>query len=238
MNLRKAVTSLAAATAIAGSAGLTSLPGVASVAPISSSGTSVPGAVVTLNPDPNTQDVPTPGTPDSSGQTISVQIPAETVLNQNANIQIIECADPGGLVANLPTSAAGCDSAGSINGDGFNIKDGFTDPSLGSTNPATGAFTYNNYGVLAETGSPITCGTSAIPCVLLITTAYNDFSGTGHLWSGPFQVVDKDGLGDGATPGDGTPELPLAIGLPLAAAGLFAGGLVIRRRRGNKVRTV
>ena len=29
----------------------------------------------------------------------------------------------------------------------------------------------------------------------------------------------------------GTPEVPLAIGLPLAAAGLIGGSVLIRRRR-------
>jgi hypothetical protein len=241
MNLRKAAISLAAATAIAGSAGIAAIVGP-SVAGASTppSGTQLPGAVVTLNPDPNTTFVPTAGTPYASGQTISVQIPTENTLSYTSNVQIIECADPGGLFSNLPTSAAGCDPAGTIQGDSFNINNGFTSSSIGTTNPSTGAFTYLNYGVFAENpseGTPITCGSSTVPCVLLITTNYSDFSGTGHLWSQPFQVVDKSGLNDGANPGDGTPEVPLAIGLPLAAAGLFAGGLTIRRRRANKVRT-
>lgn len=242
MNIRKAGVALAAATAIAGFAGVAALiaPGVAGADPISSSGTTVQAALP-INPDPNTGFTVTPGTPFSSGQTIEVSIPAETVLSQSGKIQIVECADPGGAPANLPTSAASCDPGGTINGDAFSIGGGFSDPSLGTTTPGTppavpngGSFTYTNYPLYAENpseGSPITCGTAAIPCVLLITTNYSDIGGTGHLWSQPFQVVDKDGVNGGTDPGDGTPEVPLAVGLPLSAAGLFGGGLALRRRR-------
>jgi hypothetical protein len=51
-----------------------------------------------------------------------------------------------------------------------------------------------------------------------------------HLFSAPFQVIVGDGTDTGANPGDGTPEVPLAIGLPLAALAVF-GGFTIRNRR-------
>ena len=40
-----------------------------------------------------------------------------------------------------------------------------------------------------------------------------------------------DGSDAGANPGDGTPEVPLAIGLPLAALGVFGGWSLRNRRR-------
>jgi hypothetical protein len=51
-----------------------------------------------------------------------------------------------------------------------------------------------------------------------------------HFFSQTFSV--KPTTGDtGANPGDGTPEVPLALGLPVAAAGILGGTLLIRRRR-------
>lgn len=228
MILRKAAISLAAATAIAGSSGIAMLgmSGVAGAAPLTTSGAQI-NAAVTLNPDPNTGDIPIAGTPYSAGQTIEVTVPANTVLSTTGAVKIIECSDPGGGTAGLPTSVADCDPAETIQGGAI-------------TPAADGSFTFKNYQVtnlpdsnLAPT-SPITCGTSIDPCVLYIGDNYNNFSGAGYFLSQPFQVQDKDGNGDGADPGDGTPEVPLAVGLPLAAAGLFAGGLAIRRRRSNR----
>jgi hypothetical protein len=37
--------------------------------------------------------------------------------------------------------------------------------------------------------------------------------------------------GDGSNPGVSTPEVPLAVGLPLLAGGIFGGTVLIRRRR-------
>ena len=77
------------------------------------------------------------------------------------------------------------------------------------------------------------CGnTLATECVLGMFDDINSFTAP-HIFSAPFLVSPSQG-DSGANPGDGTPELPLAIGLPLAAGGLFAGGLAIRRRRSGR----
>jgi hypothetical protein len=52
-----------------------------------------------------------------------------------------------------------------------------------------------------------------------------------HLFSAPFQVANVDGVDGGTNPGDGTPEVPLAIGLPLLAAAAFGSSVVYGRRR-------
>ncbi len=44
-------------------------------------------------------------------------------------------------------------------------------------------------------------------------------------------VAIKDAAELGSNPGDGTPEVPLAVGLPLAAAGLVGGTVLFRRRK-------
>ena len=223
MNLRKAAIFLAAATAIAGSSGIAivSLPGEAGAA--NPSGSTV-NAAIPINPDPTSGSPITAGIPYSSGQTIEVKVPANTALNFGSSVKIIECADPGGLPSNLPNSAAGCDTT--------------TNTAITILPAADGSFDFKNYQVYqlpdpAFNPSPTSCGTAAVPCVLWIGDNYSSFL-VNQLWSQPFQVVDKAQDLQGENPGDGTPEVPLAIGLPLAAAGLFAGGLVIRRRRSAK----
>ncbi len=61
------------------------------------------------------------GTPYSSGQGITVSVAANSVMNttnlSNAgapttgNFYVEECADPGGTIANLPTTYQGCEAA-------------------------------------------------------------------------------------------------------------------------------
>jgi hypothetical protein len=67
--------------------------------------------------------------------------------------------------------------------------------------------------------------------VLYIGNNITDFTAA-HVWSEPFLVSAV--AGDNPTnPGDGTPEVPLAIGLPIAAVGIFGGVMYRRRRRSN-----
>ena len=48
-----------------------------------------------------------------------------------------------------------------------------------------------------------------------------------HLFSAPFQITVGDGQDLGDNPGDGTPEVPLAIGLPLAALAVVGGFTIL-----------
>ncbi len=52
----------------------------------------------------------------ASGQTIEVSVPANSVLVPGTKVNILECADPDGTVANLPTSPSACDG-NTIQGD-------------------------------------------------------------------------------------------------------------------------
>jgi len=165
-----------------------------------------------------------PGTPFSSGQTVKVTVPDGTITSstaefpQHVNIVITECAAPNGV---LPTVATACDQNTS------------TEQTI--LPDANGGVTFSGYTVIALPDSnigpsPITCGnTAATECVLAIGNNTTDFT-TPHVFSQPFLVNVGDGTDDGANPGDGTPELPLAIGLPLAAAAIM-GGIYYRRRR-------
>ena len=105
--------------------------------------------------------------------------------------------------------------------------------------PATdGSFTAFNYTVYAlpdavslgeGTSGPVCGSTSATECILYVGNNQNDFTQP-HLWSQPF-FVKANGNDAGANPGDGTPEVPMAILLPLSAMGLLGGAVLIRRRR-------
>ena len=198
----------------------------------------------------------TPGTPYSSGQTITVTGIANSTLNNTSLgdacvpgqfvaptctgsnptgtasgvFYIEECTDPGGLVANLPNSASGCEAATddvsvSKTTNGSFYDSGFT------------VYALPDPGTLGSASMTGTCGVAPNQCVIGIFGA-NPQSGNGfsypHLFSAPFQVDKQADFGTGAesglNPGDGTPEVPLAIGLPLAALAVV-GGFTIRSRR-------
>jgi len=164
----------------------------------------------------------TAGTPFSSGQTVKVTAPAGSGLPTGSNVTLVECAAPNGVLPTLPSQ---CDPGDTQSGDSINPA-------------ANGSFTYSQYQLYilpdpAFGPSAIVCGnTAATECVVGMFDSYDDFTQP-HIFSQPFLISASAG-DSGSSPGDGTPELPLAIGLPLAAAGLFAGGLAIRRRRSRR----
>ena len=164
----------------------------------------------------------TGGIPFSSGQQITVSVPANTLLPHNTSIHILQCvAGPGGTP---PTGTPNCDvltqypntatvgSDGSLNITDFNVF-ALPSPALGET-----------------ASNPTVCGSSATPCILYIGPDQTN-PALPHVWSQSFQVAIKDAAELGSNPGDGTPEVPLAIGLPLAAAGLVGGTVLFRRRK-------
>jgi hypothetical protein len=164
----------------------------------------------------------TPG-PFDSGQTINVVVPANQAFaapNNNSGVNIVQCSAPNGVV---PTQTSAC--------DGNTLQNGAL------VNP-DGSMTFNGYTVyalpdstsLGEGTSGPKCGnTAATECILYIGNNQGDFTQP-HLWSQPF-FVNPDATDSGTiNPGDGTPEVPMAVLLPLAAMGLLGGTVAIRRR--------
>jgi hypothetical protein len=192
----------------------------------------------------------TAGSPYSSGQAITIKVAANSTLNNTnlvannvpgqstgnptGNYYIAMCTDPGGLPANLPTGPSNCEVA-------------TQDVSVSTT--SDGSFTDTGFQVFtlpnAALGSPTmtgTCGTDPNECVIGIfsqppgTTGFN----FPRLFSAPFQVKvpPTGGANSGASPGDGTPEVPLAIGLPLAALAVVGGWTIRNRRRSRQQQAV
>ena len=150
------------------------------------------------------------------GNTVEVQVPANTTLANGQSIKIIECGDADGLADDLPTSAAGCDGL-TIN-TGKTINEG-SDGSVDKTNYVIHALPLASE---SPTSTPVCTATSA--CVLYIGENQNDFTKP-FVFSQPFYVS--------ATVGTPTPESPITIALPAAGIIILGAGtaFTIRRRR-------
>jgi len=188
-----------------------------------------------------TQGTVTSGTPYTSGQQISLNVAANSVMNTTnltnngapttGNFYVEECTDPGGLAANLPTSATGCEAATLVTGP--KASDGHLNL-VGTSGPTI--YDLPDPGSLGSPTMVGKCDQAPNQCVLGIFAANPaPAAGNGfafpHLFSAPFQASVGDGNDTGANPGDGTPEVPLAIGLPLAALAVFGGWSLRNRRR-------
>jgi protocatechuate 3,4-dioxygenase beta subunit len=168
---------------------------VASAAP--TNGSTVLGAAAAVTPF-------TPATPFSSGQNINVVVPANSIFSANTNVNIVECAAPGGVV---PTDPAACDG-NTINGPTLKPN---TD---GSINFQTKTSTlYQVFALpdanLGETAGGVTCDL-AHSCVLYIGDDQGDFTQP-HVWSQAF-FVTPNATDSGVNPGDGS--APVAATMP------------------------
>lgn len=220
-NVARVVGVSAAAACLSGLAAL-SFAGTAGAAPLTSPSGSQVAVASPSGPV-------TAGTPFQSGQLITVSVPANTLfssggVNTGTNLEIAECAAPNGV---LPTVSAACDT---------NTLDSST------INPnSDGSVSFSPYPLYAlpdapslfepPTQTPVCGDTAATECVLYLGANVEDFTQP-HFFTQGFQVVAD--AGDLApNPGDGTPEVPLAVGLPLAALAIM-GGFLYRRRRTSR----
>jgi hypothetical protein len=102
-------------------------------------------------------------------QTVRVSVGPNSVFTPNSRVVILECADPGGTVANLPTAFSSCDEntiqpdTTVVHSDGSFVEPSYTLYALPSK-------------VLGEQANwqPV-CNTSH-PCVLFVGEDQNDFS--------------------------------------------------------------
>ncbi len=140
----------------------------------------------------------TANTPFSSGQILTVNIPANTVLPGDTNVLIEECAAPNGVI---PTQSTACDS-NTVDSDTITPN---------SNGPGDGSFTYSTYTAYAlpdtHIGDPVSsnihCGnTAATECILYVGDNVNDFTQP-HFWSQAF-YINPTANDSGANPGDGS----------------------------------
>jgi len=149
----------------------------------------------------------TAGLPFSSGQTIDISVTANTTMN-NASltaagfpsgavaIKALECADPGGLVANLPTKPTECqpDTVDSIPGA---ATDGSMNFAIYTVYALPDTIVFGE----PTDGTPVCDNGDA--CVVGLFSNQNDFSKP-HLFTAPFYVAPNADDG-GENPGDGSP---------------------------------
>jgi hypothetical protein len=189
--------------------------------------------------NPSSGETVTPNVPYGDGQQIDVLVGANPKLNStgqaanstfNGNYYFEECSDPGGTLGALPTSFNGCE-AGTMD-----IEAGIASTGQAESPNYTVYVLPDKGAVGGPTMTTGSCGVAPNYCVVGIFGANPNFGNPGfsfpHVFSAPFQIrPNQDGAPDGSNPGDGTPELPLAIGLPVAAIGVFGFVLVRNRRR-------
>jgi hypothetical protein len=122
----------------------------------------------------------------SSGQTVSVTVGPNNFFTPHARVNILECADPGGSVANLPKDITSCDGD-TIEGNSILVAD-------------DGSFSDSAYPVYAVPNSALgeqpddqpTCNQTN-PCVLYVGQDQNDFTAP-KVFSTPFLVTPGSGV--------------------------------------------
>lgn len=139
-----------------------------------SEGTQVPGAAVPAGSYPS-------GAPFYSGQTLQVSIPPNSHLQPLLRVNILECSDPGGTAANLPTSVSECDGD-TIQGDTVLIQhDGSIDYKKYTV------YSLPNVAVLEEPADSLPVCNQHHECVLYIGQNQENFRAP-HFFSEPFFV--------------------------------------------------
>jgi hypothetical protein len=130
-------------------------------------------------------------------------------------VQILECADPHGTVANLPIDASTCDGA-------------TVDPlpvNTDSSGNFTDRYTFTELSDL-HGASNITCNATHA-CVLWVGVDYNNmFLGGPHAFSAPFEI--------GATSSSAGGSNAAVIAIPIAVVVIGAGVLLVLRRRRSR----
>ncbi len=169
----------------------------------------------TAGPLPVITALVSPPGPYSSGQLVTVTVPANPFLKPGRALTVEECAAP---------------PAGRFHWQ--HRCDGRTKQKVHVTAAADGSVVLADYPLYALPDAPTlhetwrhrpACDLSH-PCVVMVGW---DFDDPGHrVWSTPLLVALPNG-----NPGTGTPEVPDVLALPVIAVAIFGGWAVLRRRR-------
>jgi LPXTG-motif cell wall-anchored protein len=158
----------------------------AGIAFLPSAGASISSPAVSLSPTGSFHN----------GEAISVTIGPNSLFTPNAHVNILECADPGGTVANLPRDASTCDG-NTIQGDTVLIA-------------PNGSFSESAYTLFALPSSTLgeqahnqpVCNASN-PCVLYVGQNQEDFTAP-KVFSAPFSISPLSATTSTRAPGVGS----------------------------------
>jgi hypothetical protein len=137
---------------------------------------------LTVSPSTNLHD----------GESVSVSIGPNSVFTPSSRVNILECADPGGSVANLPKSDSTCDG-NTIQGNTI----------LVTANGSTSDQDYTIYLLpspeLGEQSNNQPICNQTNPCVLYVGQNQNDFTAP-KVFSTPFTIAPATGGSTTTTP--------------------------------------
>ncbi len=159
-----------------------------------------------------------PGIPFSSGQTINVVVPPNTVFNSTSGLNVVECSAPG-LV--IPTDPSACDGE-TINGSSLFANANGSVNFKNSTGSLYPIYALPDTISLGEPASGPACST-IVPCVLYIGENQGDFTAP-HVWSN-FFYVQPNADDQGEFPGDGSP--PTTILTPAPTSSVFGQSVTL-----------
>jgi hypothetical protein len=144
----------------------------------------------------------TPSTDLHDGESVSVSIGPNSVFTPNSRVNILECADPGGSVANLPKDDSTCDG-NTIQGNTILVA-------------ANGSASDPNYTIyllpspaLGEQSNDQPVCNQTNPCVLYVGQNQNDFTAP-KVFSTAFSIAPASGgtTTTGVTASTGTTTTP------------------------------
>jgi hypothetical protein len=172
---------------------------------VSTDGVTTLATTGTVTPGPYTsgQAITITGTANSTlsnANLVANAVPGQATGNPTGAFYFEECADPGGTVANLPTTSSGCEAATvdftSVQKD----ADGSFD------NPSYTVYDLPDLATLGNATMVGTCDVAPNTCVIGIFAENPGTTGFSypHLFSAPFNIEVGDGQDLGDNPGDGT----------------------------------
>jgi hypothetical protein len=132
-----------------------------------------------------------PSTDLHDGESVSVSIGPNTVFTPNAGVNILECADPGGTLANLPKSDSTCDG-NTIQGNTILVA------ANGSASEAKYTVYLLPSPALGEQANNQPVCNQTDPCVLYVGQSQNDFTAP-KVFSAPFTIAPASGGGTTTT---------------------------------------
>jgi hypothetical protein len=145
-----------------------------------------PGVAAAATPSVTLTPAPAKGTY-GNAENVTVSVGANSMFAPNSRVSIIECADPGGAAAHLPTSLSGCDedtiqgNTVLVQSDGSFVEHGYTLYSLPNA-------------TLGEKATWLPVCDPTHQCVLYVGENQDDFTQP-KIFSQPFAVTSTASTG-------------------------------------------